>query len=257
MTRIKRLLRDRREMKAGPGIIWNEREGKMFLRVGHRGARAYETENTIASLLKAVELGANAVEFDVRQARDGTLVVIHDHNLKRVFAVDLQVDESSFPELRGASGGMIPTLAEALDTLAGRVEKILIELKEPGCEDRVLDLLGSMNLREPVILSSFHEDVLERLGALDQSVERGLIYARHKDPIASAVRHRSRYLIPVYRLVHTKDIHGAHAMGLKVIVWTINSRTEAEAFAEKGVDGIVSDRPDILKGLSTAVTRDA
>jgi glycerophosphoryl diester phosphodiesterase len=244
-------------MKARPGIIRRREEEKMFLRVGHRGAKAYETENTIASFLKALELGANAVEFDVRQAREETLVVIHDDNLKRVFAVDLRVDEASVADLKGASGGLIPTLAEALDALAGRVEKILIELKEPGCEDKVLDLLGSMNLREPVILSSFHEDVIERLGALDRSVERGLIYARHKNPIASAVRLRVRYLIPLYRLVHTKDIRETHATGLQVIVWTINSRTEAETFAGKGVDGIVSDRPDILRELSTAVTRDA
>jgi len=61
----------------------------MFLKVGHRGARAYEIENTLESFKKALELGANAVELDVRQSMDGKLLLSHDDNLKRVFGSDV------------------------------------------------------------------------------------------------------------------------------------------------------------------------
>ncbi|MEM5810724.1 MAG: glycerophosphodiester phosphodiesterase, partial [Candidatus Aenigmatarchaeota archaeon] len=56
----------------------------MFLKIGHRGARAYEPENTLRSFKKAIELGANAIEFDVRETKDKKLVVIHDENIRRI-----------------------------------------------------------------------------------------------------------------------------------------------------------------------------
>jgi glycerophosphoryl diester phosphodiesterase len=61
----------------------------MFLRVGHRGARAYELENTVESFKKAIDLGANAIELDLRQSKDGKIVVCHDDNLKRLFDKEL------------------------------------------------------------------------------------------------------------------------------------------------------------------------
>src|SRR3972149_6182435 len=119
----------------------------MFLKIGHRGARAYETENTLQSFERAITLGANAIELDVRAAKDGKLAVIHDDSLKRVFGADVLVRDAALKELKGLSGGRLLELKEALGFINGKVEKILIELKEPGIEKKTLDTVKRKKLK--------------------------------------------------------------------------------------------------------------
>jgi len=218
----------------------------MFLKVGHRGAKTYEIENTLESYKKAIELGANAIELDVRKSNDGKLIVIHDDNLKRVFGKDISVNETTLIELRQLTGDKIPTLEEALQFIDKKVERILVELKEVGYENKVLEIIRKENLNEGVIIVSFHEPALLNVREVDGKIETGLIYAKHKNPIDAALKLKAQYLVPLYKLTHTKDIEDAHKNNLKVIVWTINTKHEAKQYRDKGADGIASDNPDIL-----------
>jgi glycerophosphoryl diester phosphodiesterase len=143
-------------------------------------------------------------------------------------------------------GEKIPTLEEALDFLDKKV-KILIELKETDFEDEVISLIQEKGLEKSVIIVSFLEEALKKVRELNHEVETGLIYAKHKNPIKAALELRASYLLPLYRFTHTADVKKAHENGLKVIVWTINDREEVLEYMKKGVDGIASDRPDILK----------
>lgn len=224
--------------------------GTAFLKVGHRGARAYETENTIDSFRKAIELGANAIELDVRMTKDKILVLCHDDNLKRVFGVDIRIGEATLKELKTLTEGKITTLDEALGFIDKKVEKILIELKEPGCEKKVINEIIKQKLLERAVIISFHEETLLKVRELNRDIETGLIYARHKNPIATALSLKAQYLIPLYRFIHTKNVEDAHKKNLKVIVWTINTKEEAEKYVSKGVDGIATDRPEILKDFT-------
>jgi len=218
----------------------------MFLKVGHRGAKTYEIENTLESYKKAIELGANAIELDVRKSNDGKLIVIHDDNLKRVFGKDISVNETTLIELRQLTGDKIPTLEEALQFIDKKVERILVELKEVGYENKVLEIIKKENLNERVIIVSFHEPALLNVREVDGKIETGLIYAKHKNPIDAALKLKAQYLISLYKLTHTKNIEDAHKNNLKVIVWTINTKHEAKQYRDKGADGIASDNPDIL-----------
>lgn len=219
----------------------------MFLKVGHRGARAYEIENTLKSFQKAIELDVNAIEFDVRKTKDGKLIVIHDDNLKRVFGKEIAANQATLKELKQITENKIPTLAEALQFIDKKVEKILIELKEIGYEKNVLKVIKKEKLHNRVIIVSFHEDALSEVRRLDTKIETGLIYAKHKNPISSALKLNAQYLVPLYKLTHTKNIEDAHRNNLKVVVWTINTKQEAKAYRDKGVDGIASDKPDVLQ----------
>jgi glycerophosphoryl diester phosphodiesterase len=221
----------------------------MFLKIGHRGARAYEIENTLKSFQTAIELGANAIELDVRKTKDGKLIVIHDDNLKRVFGKDVGVSDASLKELKALTKDKMPALQEALQFIGKRVEKILIELKEAGCEKTVLEIVKKEAMQDRAIIVSFHENALSEIRRLDSRIETGLIYAKHKNPITSALRLNAQYLVPLYRLTHTKHIKDAHKNGLKVVVWTINTAKEAEEYRGKGVDGIATDKPDIIKSF--------
>ena len=222
----------------------------MFLKIGHRGARAYEIENTLESYKKAIEMGANAIELDVRQSRDGNLMVIHDDNLKKVFGKDVHVAEATLEKLKELTGNRIPTFEEALRAIDGNVEKILVELKEVGFEKNVIDSIKKENLNGRVIIVSFHEQALLNVRKLDRTIQTGLIYVRHKNPIDAALNLKAQYLVSLYRFTHAKNIEDAHNHNLKVIVWTINNKEEIKKYKAKGVDGIASDKPDIFEVIS-------
>jgi glycerophosphoryl diester phosphodiesterase len=221
----------------------------MFLKIGHRGARAYEVENTLGSFIKAIELGANAIECDVRISRDGQLVISHDDNLKKVFGKDVRINETTLRELKHLTEDRLVTLGEALHAIGKNVEKILIELKEAGYEEKVLDVVRSEKLEDRVIIVSFLEEALAQVRTIDKTIETGLIYTKFKNPIEAALRLNAQYLVPLYRFVHRRDIAKAHKSNLKVIVWTINSAIEAQNYIAKDVDGIATDKPGIFRGI--------
>lgn len=221
----------------------------MFLKVGHRGARAYEIENTFESFRKAIEVGANAVELDVRQSKDGKLIISHDDNLKKVFGKDVPINKTTLAELKQVTGNRMLTLEEALRFIDGKVEKILVELKEAGYEREVLDVIKKEKLEDAVIVVSFHEEALAHVRKLHKKIETGLIYAKFRNPMDAALKLNAQYLVPLYRFVHARDVEKAHKNNLKVIVWTINTKEEAGEYIAKGVDGIASDKPDIFKGI--------
>ena len=219
-----------------------------MLRIGHRGARAYEPENTLSSFKKAVEMGVDAVELDVRKTKDRQLVVIHDADVKKTTDGKGLVSELTLKEIKEFSaekGEKIPTLKEALDFLDNKV-KILIELKETDVEKQVLAVVRENGLQKNVIIVSFMEEALGKVRKLDKEVETGLIYVKHKNPIKAALDLEASYLLPLYRFTHTANVKKAHENGLKVIVWTINKPEEVIEYVKKGVDGIASDKPDIL-----------
>jgi glycerophosphoryl diester phosphodiesterase len=219
-----------------------------MLRIGHRGARAYEPENTVRSFRKAVEIGVDAVELDVRKTQDNQLVVIHDPDVKKTTNGKGLVSELTLKQIKEFStekGEKIPTLKEALDFLDKKV-KTIIELKEAGVEKEVLALVHENGLQTNVIVTSFLEDALRRVRELDKDVETGLIYAKHKNPLKAALELKAQYLVAFYKFMHTANVQKAHENGLKVIVWTMNTPEEVAEYVKKGVDGIASDKPDIL-----------
>jgi glycerophosphoryl diester phosphodiesterase len=222
-----------------------------MFRIGHRGAKAYEPENTLLSFKKALELGVDAIEFDVRKTRDKQIVVIHDADVKRTtngkgLVADLTLQE--IKQLSSEKNEKIPTLEEALDCIEKKA-KIVIELKEQNLEQQVLDIVCSKNQEKNVIIASFLEDTLKKIKELNPDIQTGLIYAKHPHPEKTALELKAKYLISLYRFTHTANVEKAHKNNLKVIVWTINTKEEAEEYKKKGVDGIATDKPDILKNL--------
>jgi glycerophosphoryl diester phosphodiesterase len=223
-----------------------------MLRIGHRGARAYEPENTISSFRKAIEIGVDAIELDVRKTKDNELVVIHDADVKRTTNGEGLVSDLTLAQIKVFSaekGEKIPTLQEALDFIDKKV-KVLIELKETGIEEGVLSAVHHRGLGENVIVVSFLEEALKKVKELDAKIETGLIYAKHKNPVKAALDINANYLVAFYRFTHTANVAKAHENGLKTIVWTINNPQEVKDFIKKGVDGIASDKPDILINAS-------
>jgi glycerophosphoryl diester phosphodiesterase len=221
----------------------------MFLRVGHRGARAYELENTVESFKKAIDLGANAIELDLRRSKDGIIIVCHDDNLKRLFGKEILVHKATLDELKQSTENRIATLEEVLRFIDRKVDKILVELKETGYEKKILDMIRKEKLENNVIIVSFLAECLTQVRSLNKDIETGLIYTKLRNPVEAAQKLGAQYLVPLYRFIHKKDVEKAHKYNLKVIVWTINTKEEAIKYIAKGVDGIASDKPDIFKDI--------
>ncbi len=224
-----------------------------MLRIGHRGARAYAPENTLASFKKALEINVDAIELDVRKTKDNQIIVIHDEDVKRTTNGEGLVGELTLKEIKeldAGDGEKIPTLDETLDFLGKKVI-VFVELKEAGIEKLVLSIVCDKGLEKNVVIVSFLEGALKKVRELDKDIELGLIYAKHKNPLKTALELKANYLLALYRFTHTANVEKAHESGLKVVVWTINSPEEAAEYAKKGVDGIASDKPDILLKLNS------
>jgi len=218
---------------------------------GHRGARGHAPENTVRSVRKALELGADGVEVDVQFA-GGQLVVIHDDTLDRTTNGHGRLVKQSFAYLRSldaGSGERIPTLAEIFDAVNRRAV-INVELKGAHTAAPVSALIAEYVNRhgwsyDDFLVSSFdHARIREakqwcpgiRIGALIMKTPRGL--AKFADALDAWSLHAGR------RCVTPKLVADAHRRGLKVFVFTINQPGEIARMKTLGVDGVFSDFPE-------------
>ena len=128
-----------------------------MIKVGHRGARAYEPENTLQSFKRAIELGVDGVELDVRKTKDDVIVVIHDSDVKRTTNGSGQVCDLTLREIKSFStdkNDKIPTLEEALEFLDKKV-KVFVELKETGLEEKTVSLIKKHEMKKKRCHSQF------------------------------------------------------------------------------------------------------
>lgn len=219
----------------------------MVYKIGHRGAKAYPPENTIKSFNKAIESGADGIEFDLRQTKDGKIIVFHDCKLDRLTSEKGLVREYPLEKIKSlqVGGEPIPTLREALEAIDKRVEKIIIEIKEAGIEQQVLKEIKEKGLEDRVIITSFLKRVLENTKKEDSTIERGWIHLFCLRPIRTGIELGVEYLLPFYWFATEKYIEMAHKKGMKVLVWTVNSQEKAKKYTQKGAEGIITDKPDI------------
>ena len=224
---------------------------------GHRGACGHEPENTVRSVRRALELGADGVEVDVYFA-DGRLVVIHDATLKRTTSGHGRVLEKSFAYLRSLDAGLgerIPTLTEIFDAVNRRAI-INVELKGPHTAAPVTALIAKYGKEhgwkfENFLVSSFdHARIREvkqlcpeiRIGALIEKTPRGL--AKFAEELDAWSLHANK------RCVTPKLVADAHQRGLKFFVFTVNGPKEIARMRALGVDGVFSDFPERVVHLS-------
>ena len=223
-----------------------------MLCIGHRGARGHAPENTLASVRKAIALGADWIEIDVYWV-DGELVVFHDDRLERTTNGQGLLRSQSFDYLRSLDAGdgeQIPTLAEVFEAAAGKVG-INVELKGPGTAEPVVQFLQERGEDlSGVLLSSFRHDELRLVQQLDAEVRLGALFVElPSDAIAQAQVLNAWSINPAKEAVTEAFVVAAHAAGLKVLVFTVNEVAQMEWMRAMGVDGVFTDYPNRLAGL--------
>ena len=226
-------------------------EGARFFVVAHRGASAYEPENTLRSVRRALEIGADAVEVDVRLSADDVPVVIHDETVDRTTDGTGKVAEMTLEELRRLDAGQgerIPTLEEVLDAVRGRAI-LFVELKVDEAALPALELVRGRGMLNEVLFISFSQNALSRVKAEEEGAHIGLIYFKPSDGIVGAKKLGCEFVLPYYRLATEKAISLAHRMRLRVVPWTVDDLETARELKRRGADGVASNRPDVMMPL--------
>jgi len=218
--------------------------------IAHRGASGYEPENTLRSVEKALELGADMVEVDVHVSRDGYIVVIHDARLERTtngkgYVKDLTLEE--LKKLDAGLGEQIPTLEEVIQLVKGKA-RLVVEIKVPGTEKRVLQEIKENRLEDEALITSFYHPVIRWVKELNPNVQAGVIIAsRPVKPAQLAIDAKANALFPKYTFVDQEMVLVAHKNNLVVYPWTVDTLSEINPLIKMGVDGIVTNKPSILK----------
>lgn len=220
-----------------------------FLCFGHRGARGHEPENTLRSIRRALDLGANGIEIDVWRV-DGELVVFHDSTLERTTDGRGRLTRKSFAYLRTLDAGhgeRIPTLREVCETIARRAV-LNIELKGPRTAAAVTGFIREMIALHgwqyaDFLVSSFSRR--ELLAVSDSQIPIGLLLARPSRLCwFNARRVRAVAVHPALRYTTRAFIDEAHRRGLRVYVYTVNDPADFARLRAWGVDGVFTDFPE-------------
>ena len=187
--------------------------------VAHRGASAEAPENTLEAFERAIEAGADMIEFDVRRAADGRLVISHD-------------------PIRGP-GRDLPTLEETLLLTQGRIH-LDVELKEPGCERDAISLMVRYFSPGDFCITSFLPAALREIRAIHPGIRAGLIFASWNDVVREeCLKTDVDLLVAHYRLLDE-----AEKIGKPIFVWTVDDPVLTRALFDRPlVEGIVTNNP--------------
>jgi glycerophosphoryl diester phosphodiesterase len=224
----------------------------------HRGASADAPENTLAAVQKAIDDGADYVEIDVQESKDGVVMVVHDSDLKKLANANLKIWESTADQLRQVDIGSkfspefsdqrVPTLDEVLELCKGKV-KVNIELKYYGhdqqLEQRVAELVEAHDMQDSIIVMSLKYDAVQKMKKLRPKWTVGLLTAVAVGDLTT--RDQADFLAVNTELATRRFVRRAHAADKQVFVWTVNEPLTISVMAGRGVDSIITDKPGLAR----------
>lgn len=219
--------------------------------IAHRGASAHAKENTLAAFERAIALGADFVEFDVRRTRDRQLIVYHDPDLqqrpirKLTYAEILQIDPD------------VPRLEDVLRLCQDRI-MLDVELKEMAYERQVMDLLLRYLCPEQFVVTSFHPFTLKRIKRHYPDITTGFLFSNITADVcktlwlgAKTVRNRIHrmnvdFVAPDWELLEADILSKTLGDRWPIWVWTVNeSATLHRLMQDTRITGIITDWPDV------------
>ncbi|MBD3407164.1 MAG: glycerophosphodiester phosphodiesterase [Candidatus Lokiarchaeota archaeon] len=220
--------------------------------IGHRGYPLKAPENTLKSFQMAAEQGADMVELDVQLTADNELVCIHDYEVSRTTSGSGSVHEMTLKELReldAGDGERIPLLSEVLDYAKNTID-VNIELKIPGIENQVVDIIRSRTMTHHVLVSSFIHGSLQVIKDLDKTLKTAALVSQlPNDVVSYCMDLNVDALNPLYSLVNAELVEKLHCAGLEVFPWTVNDPQIILNMLDMNVDGIISDDVEVLANL--------
>ena len=217
-------------------------------------------ENSLSSFRRAVQEGYRYIETDVHATSDGEVVVHHDHTLDRTTDGHGPVADLPWTEVRTARVGGREPIARLADVLEELPETFFnIDVKADSAVEPIITLLRKAKALQRVCLASFSDNRLARLrrqGGPDLLTSMGprsagALWAAGRVPFAGLAVRGQVAQVPVsqgrLKIVDRRFVQAAHRRDLEVHVWTIDDEADMRALLDLGVDGLVTDRPDLLR----------
>jgi glycerophosphoryl diester phosphodiesterase len=230
-----------------------------MLIIAHRGASSIAPDNTLKSFQKAIELGADYIEFDVRKTKDGKLVIIHDDNTFLRYKKYLWVRKSTLSQLREldmGEGEKILTLEELIEHTKGKIG-LQCEIKVRGIVEQVLEIMNQYDVLDSTLFSSFKHSEMVRAKKLEPTIKIGMLsanpaglFSHFKTRIIEQAKKRGFDAVHPYHPIVTQEfVDVSHENNLGVYPWTVNSRDDIQKLIEFGVDGIITNDVTRVKDI--------
>ncbi len=227
--------------------------------IAHRGASADAPENTLAAMELAITEGADWVEIDVQETREGEVVVIHDGDLKKIGDSDLRVFEASLEELQSVDIGSwmdpsfsdqrVPSLQQLLALCKNRIN-VVIELKyygrEERLEERVVNIVEAAGMQDQIVVMSLSYAGIQKIKSIRPEWKVGLLSSVAMGDIT---RLEADFFAINARFASRAFIRQAHKRDRQVMVWTVNDPISMSAMMSKGVNGIITDKPGLASSI--------
>lgn len=214
-------------------------------RIAHRGAKREFPENTVPAFERAFERGADAIELDVHATRDGVIVVHHDAAIG-----SRPIADATWSELREveiARGIGIPRLEDVL-AITPEHGTVYVEIKGEAIERHLANVIAGTRARCAV--HSFDHDAIMTMRDIAPDLPRGVLFDREVPDLEALVRRTgARDVWPQWTLVDEALVRRVHALGARVIAWTVNDRATAASLAAMGPDGLCGDDVRVFDDL--------
>lgn len=215
--------------------------------IAHRGASAYEHENSLAAFHAAVRMGADGIELDIHDTADGGLVVHHDPSLDgRPLR---QLTSAAVGRHRLPNGESVPTLSQALATV-GPGCRVFVEVKtlDPEHDAALFAALDGGPAPSNYHVHGFDHRIVRRLTASRPGLVGGVLSTSYPvDPWRQLADAGARELWQDAPLTDRPLVDGAHQRGVRVYAWTVDDPARARELAGIGVDGVCTNRPDVIR----------
>ncbi len=220
--------------------------------IGHRGAMGHETENTLASIQKAMDLGVDMIEIDVFKIKSGEIVVFHDERLERISNAGGNIEEYNITDLKKVildGNHRIPVLQDVLKLMDNKV-RLNIELKGANTADRV-NFITDYYIKdkgwmlENFLISSFNWDELRAMRELNKNMPIAIL--TDSDPLEAlpiANELNAEAINPSYKKLNQEIADTIKKSGFKIYTWTVNDSTDIDAMKKLKVDGIITNFPE-------------
>ncbi|MGL2962301.1 glycerophosphodiester phosphodiesterase [Flavobacterium sp. RSB2_4_14] len=213
-----------------------------MIKIGHRGAKGYVAENTLASFEKALQLSVDMIELDVFLSKDNIPVVIHDKTIDRTTSGFGLVSSFSASELQLFG---IPTLQDVFQLVNNQCE-INVEIKEFEAVKSVLDLIDSnIFSKVKILISSFDWNALQEIRFHDDEIRIGVLTETDLELAIAFAKFIQAYSIhPYYHLLTSENCQKMKNNHFKIFTWTVNELEDIIFVKSFNVDGIITDFPD-------------